>query len=90
MVLVCVIMQVMYDVEFGPNIFAHCEQLLMGSHWSGAIQDVGQKFEGDPVEFRKALCIFSINVGFHFKNLKNDKQRVIAVCLFRETKGCKW
>ena len=63
----------MDDHEDEPNFFAHREGLLMGSQWSMGIQDEGLKFEGGPMEFLKALCKFSIEVGFEFKYLKNDK-----------------
>ena len=36
------------------------------------------------------MCKFSIEVGFQFKYLKNDKQRVTAVCAFRDENGCQW
>ena len=80
----------MNDIESGPNFFVHCEQPLMGSYQSRSIQEVDQKFEGGPVEFRKVLCKFAIDVRFQLKYLKNDKQRVTVVCSFHEEKGCKW
>ncbi|XP_028059341.1 uncharacterized protein LOC114263046 [Camellia sinensis] len=49
-----------------------------------------EKFEGRIVEFRNALLKFSIECGFEFIFVKNDKVRVTAQCLFRETKGCMW
>ncbi|XP_028109550.1 uncharacterized protein LOC114308207 [Camellia sinensis] len=45
---------------------------------------------GGIVEFRNALSKFSIECGFEFIFVKNDKVRVSAQCLFRETKGCMW
>ncbi|XP_028077597.1 uncharacterized protein LOC114279543 [Camellia sinensis] len=54
------------------------------------VSHIGQKFEGGIVEFLYALSKFSIEYEFEFIFVKNDKVRVTAQCLFRETKGCMW
>ena len=77
-------LQIVDEDENETNFYTHREELLKGSQWSlGINQDEGQKFEGGPVEFRKALCKFAIEVGFQFKYLKNDKQRVTTIYKFR-------
>ena len=36
------------------------------------------------------LCIYAIEVGFQFKYLKNDSERVITVCSMHYSKACMW
>ena len=36
------------------------------------------------------LSKYSIEHGFEYVYIKNDKERVTAICLFKDTKGCTW
>ncbi|XP_012832642.1 PREDICTED: uncharacterized protein LOC105953518 [Erythranthe guttata] len=77
-----------------------CEERIMGvpsngkqllSHnWLFLIRDVGQVFKGGVVEFRKALCKFSVESGFEFDYVKNESYRVTAQCKYRDSKKCMW
>ena len=62
----------------------------MGANWAHGIRHEGQIFHGRVAEFRLVLCKYAVEVGFHFKYMKNDKCRVTAVCKFRESKSCMW
>ncbi|XP_028063562.1 uncharacterized protein LOC114266823 [Camellia sinensis] len=74
----------MLDLEVCDIALSH------DSNWAVSITHVGHKFEGGIIEFRNALSKFSIECGFEFIFVKNDKVRVTAQCLFRETKGYMW
>ncbi|XP_028118687.1 uncharacterized protein LOC114316221 [Camellia sinensis] len=83
-------LEVEEEVDMLSSICRHKEKVLLSAGWVVSITHIGQKFEGGIVEFRNALSKFSIECGFEFIFVKNDKVRVIAQCLFRETKGCMW
>ena len=50
--------------------------MLLGSGWSQEIRCVGQEFQGGVVEFWKSLIKYAIEIGFQFKYVKNDNERV--------------
>ncbi|XP_028116096.1 uncharacterized protein LOC114313866 [Camellia sinensis] len=83
-------LEVEEEVDMLLSFCRHKEKVLLSAGWAVSITHVGQKFEGGIVEFRNALSMFSIECGFEFIFVKNDKVRVTAQCLFRETKGCMW
>ncbi|KAL7178938.1 hypothetical protein ACSBR1_042331 [Camellia fascicularis] len=54
----------------------HKKKALLCAGWADSITHVGHKFEGGIVEFHNALLKFSIECGFEFVFVKNDKVRV--------------
>ncbi|KAL7180541.1 hypothetical protein ACSBR1_043692 [Camellia fascicularis] len=83
-------LEVEEEVDMLSSSCRHKEKVLLSAGWVVSTTHVGQKFEGGIVEFRNALSKFSIECGFEFIFVKNDKVRVTAQCLFRETKGYMW
>ncbi|XP_028056594.1 uncharacterized protein LOC114260640 [Camellia sinensis] len=83
-------LEVEEKVDMLSSFCRHNEKVLLFAGWAVSITHVGQKFEGGIVEFRNALSKFSIECGFEFIFVKNDKVCVTAQCLFKETKGCIW
>ncbi|XP_012832963.1 PREDICTED: uncharacterized protein LOC105953830 [Erythranthe guttata] len=63
---------------------------LMTASWANLIIDVGQVFEGGAKDFRKALCLYAIEMGFEFRYVKNERVRVTAVCKDKDVKDCMW
>ncbi|XP_012839271.1 PREDICTED: uncharacterized protein LOC105959677 [Erythranthe guttata] len=74
----------------GLNTVTPPERHLLSMSWANLIKDVGQVFAGGASEFRKALCKFSVEVGFDFNYVKNERVRVTAVCEYRSSKNCMW
>ncbi|XP_028056952.1 uncharacterized protein LOC114260951 [Camellia sinensis] len=83
-------LEVEEEVDMLSSFCRHKKKVLLSAGWAVSITYVGHKFEGGIVEFRNALLKFSIECGFEFIFVKNDKLRVTAQCLFREAKGCMW
>ncbi|XP_012853661.1 PREDICTED: uncharacterized protein LOC105973186 [Erythranthe guttata] len=45
---------------------------------------------GGAKDFRKALCLYAIEMGFEFRYVKNERVRVTAVCKDRDVNDCMW
>ena len=69
---------------------SHKEKFLLSSDWVNGISHFGQRFEGGASEFRNVLCKYSIEVGFKFVYVKNDKVRITAECSRWKSQDCKW
>ncbi|XP_028115006.1 uncharacterized protein LOC114312908 [Camellia sinensis] len=78
------------EVDMLSLFCRHKEKVLLFVGWAVSITHVGQKFEGGIIEFRNALSKFSIECGFEFIFVKNDKVCVTTQYLFREIEGCMW
>ncbi|KAG5524298.1 hypothetical protein RHGRI_031088 [Rhododendron griersonianum] len=77
------------ELEWVPSFCMHKETVLLSAGWSALIREVMQKFAGGVVEFRNALAKYAMHCGFEYDFVKNDQERVTAVC--REKKsGCPW
>ncbi|KAG5553484.1 hypothetical protein RHGRI_011382 [Rhododendron griersonianum] len=77
------------ELEWVPSFCMHKETVLLSAGWSALIREVMQKFAGGVVEFRDALAKYAMHCGFEYDFVKNDQERVTAVC--REKKsGCPW
>lgn len=63
---------------------------LRSEEWRELINGVGQRFCGGAVEFRKALAMYSMQMDFQYKLLRNDQKRVTAECKFKPKNGCQW
>lgn len=63
---------------------------LLSAEWAKLIEYEGQVFPGGANEFRKSLIKYSIEVGFGYKYLKNEPDRVMAECKFKLTAKCEW
>ncbi|XP_012851519.1 PREDICTED: uncharacterized protein LOC105971214 [Erythranthe guttata] len=63
---------------------------LMTASWANLITDVGEVFEDGAKDFRKALCLYAIEMGFEFQYVKNKRVKVTAVCKDRDVKDCMW
>ncbi|KAL7162437.1 hypothetical protein ACSBR2_042847 [Camellia fascicularis] len=68
----------------------HEERALLSCGWVNEITHVSQRFIGGAKDFRTALCKYAIEIGFEFVYMKNEKCRVTAMCLMRESKACLW
>ncbi|XP_058216729.1 uncharacterized protein LOC131327596 [Rhododendron vialii] len=69
----------------------HHETVHLSASWARLINHVGQEFRGRVQEFKDCLVKYSIEVGFVYKFLKNDKSRVTAKCSKKHTEsGCQW
>lgn len=65
----------------------HPEPRYLTDGWADLIEEVGQEFPGGVKEFREVLQKFSIENGFEYSFVKNDKYRVTANCV---VVGCEW
>lgn len=63
---------------------------LLSAEWAKLIEYEGQVFPGGANEFRKSLIKYSVEVGFGYKYLKNEPDRVMAECKFKLTAKCEW
>eukprot|EP00268_Persea_americana_P018504 TRINITY_DN19243_c0_g2_i1.p1 TRINITY_DN19243_c0_g2~~TRINITY_DN19243_c0_g2_i1.p1 ORF type:complete len:222 (+),score=40.46 TRINITY_DN19243_c0_g2_i1:1903-2568(+) len=77
-------------IDLLPQFCSHKEKFLFSSDLVNGISHVGQRFEGGASEFRNVLCKYSIEVGFEFVYVKNDKARITAECSHRKFQNCKW
>lgn len=66
------------------------ENSLMSASWSKLIDHEGQVYPGGAKEFRKALIKYSTQVGFEFKYLRNEPDRVTAECKLKNSADCGW
>ena len=67
------------ETDLLPQFQTHKEKISLSSGQVSGIRDVRQRFEGCIAEFRSVMCKYSIEVGFEFVYVKNDKVRVIAI-----------
>ena len=72
------------------NFVSNNKRKYMSSEWDTYIFRTGQCFIGGAVEFRDKLCKFAVERGFEFRYLKNDKSRVTAACVKKNSDGCEW
>ncbi|KAI8538322.1 hypothetical protein RHMOL_Rhmol09G0093600 [Rhododendron molle] len=77
------------EPEWVPSFCVHKETVLLFAGWSALIREVMQKFTGGVVEFRDALAKYAMRCGFEYDFVKNDKERVTAVC-WKKNSGCPW
>ncbi|XP_061993537.1 uncharacterized protein LOC133711424 [Rosa rugosa] len=66
------------------------QKSYLSNEWASYIQCVGQKFRGGSPEFRDRLRKYAIEVGFSFVFIRNDWDRIHAVCSNWGTEGCEW
>lgn len=77
------------EVDLLTSFCPNKETVLLSAGWCDLIKKVGQKFLGGVVEFREALSMYAIYFGFEYDFVKNDKERVTAVCR-KKNSGCPW
>ncbi|KAG5565941.1 hypothetical protein RHGRI_001761 [Rhododendron griersonianum] len=68
------------EIDLVPKFCVNKETVLLSAGWRELIREVNQKFVGGVVEFREALAKFTIHHGFEYDFVKNDQERVTAVC----------
>ena len=51
---------------------------------------MGQIFEDGTVEFREKLVMYSLETGYKYKFVQNEKARVAVKYIHKKEKGCKW
>ncbi|XP_028070650.1 uncharacterized protein LOC114273084 [Camellia sinensis] len=73
-----------------PKYYPNKSKTFLSAQWAFRITHVGQCFVGGANEFREILCKYAVECGFQFKYLKNDSDRIMAVCKFAESTGCTW
>lgn len=81
------------DVDWSaelPALRGQYAPRLRSEEWREMIRGVGQCFPAGAVEFRKALAMYSVQVGFKYKLLRNDRTRVTAECKLNSENGCQW
>ncbi|KAI8572669.1 hypothetical protein RHMOL_Rhmol01G0217400 [Rhododendron molle] len=65
----------------------HQQRPRLSDAWKELLKSVGQLFVGGSESFRDALRKYSIVHSFEFDFVKNETERVTAVC---KVKSCKW
>lgn len=65
-------------------------QSLMSAGWAKSIDHEGQCYPGGAPDFRKALIKHAIELGFDFKYLKNEPDRITAECKSKRSAKCPW
>ena len=73
-----------------PSFYAQPDKVLFPANWRYAIREEGQKFEGGVKEFWSMLAKYSVERGFFYRLLRNNKKRLVAECKMKEEKGCEW
>ncbi|XP_058217035.1 uncharacterized protein LOC131327932 [Rhododendron vialii] len=73
--------------DLGAMFCPHQHRPRLSDAWKELIKSVGQLFVGGLEGFRDALCKYSIVHSFEFDFVKNEIERVTAVC---KVKSCKW
>ncbi|KAF7145415.1 hypothetical protein RHSIM_Rhsim04G0158300 [Rhododendron simsii] len=73
--------------DLGAMFCLHQQQPRLSDAWKELITSVGQLFVGGSEGFRDALRKYSIVHSFEFDFVKNETERVTAVC---KVKSCKW
>ncbi|XP_024199864.1 uncharacterized protein LOC112203075 [Rosa chinensis] len=77
------------DDYLGEAFRTEVHKTYLSDEWSSYIHHVGDKFHG-AAELREKLKKYAIAVGFEFVFLRNDLDRIHAVCANVGTKGCDW
>ncbi|KAM5578553.1 hypothetical protein ABKV19_008724 [Rosa sericea] len=77
------------DDYLGEAFRTEVHKTYLSDEWSSYIHHVGEKFHG-AVELREKLRKYAIAVGFEFVFLRNDLDRIHAVCSNVGTEGCDW
>ncbi|KAL6129833.1 hypothetical protein ACLB2K_073182 [Fragaria x ananassa] len=83
------------SVSFDENDYLGCyrpeeAKRYCSKGWENYIKSKNQKFQGGVEEFRLKLCMYAIEMGFEYKNVRNTKKRVVAYCSKRESEHCGW
>ncbi|XP_058217543.1 uncharacterized protein LOC131328640 [Rhododendron vialii] len=73
--------------DLGAMFCPHQHRPRLSDAWKELIKSVGQLFVGGSEGFRDALRKYSIVHSFEFDFVKNETERVTAVC---KVKSCKW
>ncbi|KAG5544269.1 hypothetical protein RHGRI_016875 [Rhododendron griersonianum] len=73
--------------DLGAMFCPHQQGPRLSDAWKELIKSVGQLFVGGSKGFRDALRKYSIVHSFEFDFVKNETERVTAVC---KVKSCKW
>ncbi|KAG5564128.1 hypothetical protein RHGRI_000346 [Rhododendron griersonianum] len=73
--------------DLGAMFCPHQQRPRLSDAWKELIKSVGQLFVGGSEGFRDALQKYSIVHSFEFDFVKNETERVTAVC---KVKSCKW
>ncbi|KAM5554425.1 hypothetical protein ABKV19_022683 [Rosa sericea] len=77
------------DDYLGEAFRTEVHKTYLSDEWSSYIHHVGEKFHG-AAELREKLRKYAIAVGFEFVFLRNDLDRIHAVCSNVGTEGCDW
>ncbi|XP_062026302.1 uncharacterized protein LOC133742629 isoform X2 [Rosa rugosa] len=77
------------DDYLGDAFRTEVHKTYLSDEWSSYIHHVGDKFHG-AAELREKLRKYAIAVGFEFVLLRNDLDRIHAVCANVGTEGCDW
>jgi len=64
--------------------------VLKGSTWRHLFKKVGQNFESGAIEFREKLLLHSLETGYKYKFVQNEKTRVTAKCIHKKENGYNW
>lgn len=62
----------------------------LSASWSNLIDYEGQEFPGGANEFRKSLIKFSTELGFDYKYVRNEPERITAECIKKKAANCGW
>ncbi|KAI8538303.1 hypothetical protein RHMOL_Rhmol09G0091900 [Rhododendron molle] len=73
--------------DLGAMFCPHQQRPRLFDAWKELIKSVGQLFVGGSEGFRDALRKYSIVHSFEFDFVKNETERVTAIC---NVKSCKW
>lgn len=66
------------------------DQSLMSVGWAKSIDHEGQCYPGGAPDFRKELIKYSVELGFDFKYVKNEPDRITAECMSKRFANCPW
>ncbi|KAM5587616.1 hypothetical protein ABKV19_006184 [Rosa sericea] len=77
------------DDYLGEAFRIEVHKSYLSDEWSSYIHHVGEKFHG-AAELREKLRKYAIAVGFEFVFLRNDLDRIHAICSNVGTEGCDW
>ncbi|XP_024157783.1 uncharacterized protein LOC112165488 [Rosa chinensis] len=77
------------DDYLGEAFRTEVHKTYLSDGWSSYIHYVGEKFHG-AAELREMLRKYIIAVAFKFVFLRNDLDRIHAVCTNVGTEGCDW
>ncbi|XP_062014113.1 uncharacterized protein LOC133730564 [Rosa rugosa] len=77
------------DDYLGEAFRTEVHKTYLSDDWSSYIHHVGEKFHG-AADLREKLRKYAIAVGFEFVFLRNDLDRIHAVCTNVGTEGCDW